>query len=471
MISNLSHAITVAAGQIEARLMNDAAATLDALDRVITQAAEKRVDLLVLPEAAYPAYLIGSVDSYLTGDHLSDHAFIEWLAERAKRYRLHIVSGFVERHDDHLHNSAIFIDERGEEIGRTRKRFLWHVDHDWYRPGESIAAFDSRIGRVGIVICAETRAPEIVGTLVADGAELIAMPTCWINNAREPGHYRNLQVEYLIEARTREFGVPFVCADKTGLELAATGYVGQSRIVRADGSVAAEAPPTGETVIASRLMLKRPQRIWMNASRRERIQQKHPAASPQRDASHVIKVAAVPRRVADERYGGNMGESLFQPMQAQGVSLALINVPIEPVAETMSMYANAFDMRAVCFPQRADVHEVAGVKVGCVAGQWSRSFAASRALALEGAEILMLFDVAQEPAILRARAVENRVFVMGVNDRWAIIIGPDGEIRDAVDPQHPREAIAEIDIAEASLKEVAPKTDVFIERTPHLYQF
>lgn len=451
--------------------MNEAAETLASLERIIDQAAEKRVELLVLPEAAYPAYLIGSRDSYLTGDHLSDQEFLSWLSERAGRYRLHIISGFVERQGDHLHNSAIFLDDRGREIGRVRKRFLWHVDHDWYGRGDAIQAFDSAVGRVGIVICAETRAPEIVGTLVADGAELIAMPTCWINAAREPGQYRNLQVEYLIEARAKEFRVPFICADKTGLELAATGYVGQSRIVRADGSVAAEAPPTGETVIAARLRLEQPRRLWISAARQKRLQAVAPVLRPDRPGPHRIQVAAIPRRVADERFSGAMGEGLFGPLQERGVWLAQINVPLEPVAERMSMLANAFDLKAVGFPERADVHEIGGVRVGCIAGQWVHSFATARVMALEGAEILMLFDVPEEPALLRTRAVENRVFVMAVNDRWAAIIGPDGEIRAQGDPLHPAEVVAEIDLAEASNKLVAPRTDVFEERTPALYRF
>jgi len=470
-MSRLSHAIAVAAGQIEARLMNEAAATLESLEKVIDQAAEKRVELLVLPEAAYPAYLIGSVDSFLTGDHMPDTDFVAWLCERANRHRLHIVSGFVERHGDHLHNAAIFIDDRGHEIGRVRKRFLWHADHDWYLPGESIQAFDSALGRVGIIICAEARAPEIVGTLVADGAELIAMPTCWINAAREPGQYRNLQVEYLIEARAKEFEIPFVCADKTGWELGATGYVGQSRIVRADGSIAAEAPTTGETVIAARLLLRSPPAVWMSESRRQRLVSEEAPVYPGRTTPQRIQVAAVPRRVADERFSGGMGEALFQPLQERGVTLAVIDVPHESVAERMSMLANAYDIKAVCFPERTDVYGIGDVKIGCMAGQWVRSFITSRALALEGAEILMMFDAPEEPAILRTRAVENRVFVMAVNDRWAVIIGPEGEIRAQGDLRKPHEVVAEIDLAEASEKRVAPRTDVFRERTARLYHF
>ncbi|MGB4257013.1 MAG: carbon-nitrogen hydrolase family protein, partial [Phycisphaerae bacterium] len=221
--------IIAAAGQIEARLMNEAPATLAAIDAAITRAAHLRVQLLVLPECAYPAYLLGSVTSYRAGDHLSGEQFVEWLSERAARFRLHIISGFVEDTGQCLHNAAVLIDDHGREIGRSRKRFLWNADHDWFAPGNDIRAFDTALGRIGVAICAEARVPEVFATLVADGAELIALPTCWINAAREPGQFYNPQVDFLIEARAREFGVPLVCADKSGLELGAVGYVGQSR--------------------------------------------------------------------------------------------------------------------------------------------------------------------------------------------------------------------------------------------------
>lgn len=501
--------ITVAAGQITARLMNEAPETLAAIDSAITRAAQMRVELLVLPECAYPAYLLGSVTSYRAGDHLSGEEYVRWLRGRAERFGLHIVSGFVEDTPGGLCNAAVLIDDRGREVGRSRKRFLWNADHEWFQAGGEIRAFNTALGRIGMVICAETRVPEIMATLVADGAELIALPTCWINNAREPGEYYNPQVEYLIEARAREFGVPFVCADKAGVELAAVGYVGQSRIVRADGSVAAAAPATGDAVIAARLMCRRPRRVWVSERWKGRLLERsgvegvgagvegsgfrvqeeggavccevagskggkaeeggQDARFP--EAARRLRVAAMPTVVANARYSGGMGESVFEPLQRRGVELLLVNMAHEAPAEQMAMLARAFDVHAVGFPLRADVFELGPARVGCVAGQWVRSFAASRALALDGAEILMFFDAPQDLPILRARAMENRVFVMGVSDRWAVVIGPDGAVLAQTHEPEPGEVVAEIDLCEAHDKLVAPKTDIFAERRPGLYRF
>ena len=100
-MSDANQSITVAAGQITARLMNEADETLLALEKAIGQAAAERADLLVLPECAYPAYLLGSIRSYRDGDHMTGEAFVDWLGRQAARHRMHIISGYV-RFNQHL---------------------------------------------------------------------------------------------------------------------------------------------------------------------------------------------------------------------------------------------------------------------------------------------------------------------------------------------------------------------------------
>jgi predicted amidohydrolase len=92
-------------------------------------------------------------------------------------------------------------------------------------------------------------------------------------------------------------------------------------------------------------------------------------------------------------------------------------------------------------------------------------------MALEGAEILMCFDIPENLSLLRARALENRIFVMGANDRSAAIIDPTGKILMKTGPSQPTEAVAEIDLSHAINKLVAPRTHVFGERKVKTYRF
>ncbi|MBI4580422.1 MAG: hypothetical protein HY718_12010, partial [Planctomycetes bacterium] len=423
--------------------------------------------LLVLPECAYPAYLLGSIESYRSGEHLSSDQFVTWLGRQAADYGVHVVCGYVEDTGDGLFNSAILLGPDGRVIGRTRKRFLWHVDHDWFTAGDQIAVFETAIGRIGAIICAEARVPEIIATLAAGGAELIVMPTCWINTSRQPGEYYNPQSDYLIEARAREFGLPFVCADKCGLEIT-TGYVGQSCIAGADGITIVRAPAAGEALVVSTLEPRPAPPLWMNGARRTRLLDHRSTTLPDRTSPRHVTIAAVSTAFANSQFTGGMGESLFNPLRQQGVDTLIANMPLEATAERLTMLARAFDIHAAAFPLRTDLMDLGPARVGCMAGQWLRSFAPARVLALDGAEVLVYFDAA-DLTLLRTRALENRVFVVGVDGEASAIIGPDGGI--LADGTAQTAAIARVDLAEASDKHVAPRTDIFAERRVGLYRF
>jgi predicted amidohydrolase len=166
-----------------------------------------------------------------------------------------------------------------------------------------------------------------------------------------------------------------------------------------------------------------------------------------------------------------MGEALFEPLRAQDVDLLMLNMSHEQSGERAAMLANAYDISAVGFPTRADVFELGPAKVGCLAGQWARSFAAARALALDGAEVLLFFDAPNDLAILRTRALENRVFVVGASARFAVIISPNGDILARCSSARPTEVLARVDLAEAGNKTVAPETDIFNERRPQICRF
>jgi predicted amidohydrolase len=462
--------ITVAAGQLAARPMAMADQTLAAIDRLITRAAEERAELLVLPECAYPAYGIGSPQDYRSASILSSEEYISWLGERAGKCRLTIVSGLVERAGDVLFNGAVLIDARGRVAGRYRKTFLWDKDYEWFAPGERIEPVTTDLGVIGMAICADVRCPEVIATLAAAGADLIAVPTCWFNAPPEKGVHRNPQPEFLIEARSREFGVPFVCANKSGMENEAMGYCGRSLITLGDGSRLAEAPIDEEMLITARLSLARHRRVWMADRWERRLLSDRPPVSPSADHRSVT-VAAVPSVVAQERSSGKMGEDLFGPLRKQGVNLAIINVPHSSVAEQVELLANAFDIRACAFPHTCDPVPTPHGTVGCIGARAARSFAAARCLAMDGAQFIAVFDAPEDLSLLRARALENRVFVLAVGERFAAIVSPGGDVLDCTPAGEAKECVATVDLALAADKNMAPNTHVWNGRRPHLYRF
>jgi predicted amidohydrolase len=230
----MSRSIRVAAVQLRAHARANFESSIDTIVQSVAGAASQ-ADLVVLPEGTLPAYV-------LERDDVDDTAIataLSRLATLAKLHRCVIVVGAAVRCGDTLRNAAVVIDVDGRIAGRADKLFLWHFDHRWFSPGETIAPVQTSIGRIGVMICADGRIPTIARTLVDRGAEILVMPTAWVTSGRDPHQLENVQADLLARVRARENYVPFVAANKCGVELGCVAYCGKSQIVDALGNVLA----------------------------------------------------------------------------------------------------------------------------------------------------------------------------------------------------------------------------------------
>lgn len=416
--------IRAAAGQTVARDLDHACDSLDDIARLMVEAARQRADLLVLPECAYPAYYVRGRDEYLRADLLRTAALLDRLSRMAADARLHLVCGVVEEVGDVLFNSAAVFDPTGRLIGMARKNFLWDCDNRWFAAGDAISVFDTALGRVGVLICADARAPEITATLAAQGAGLIVQPTAWVDVGRpgagsriEPRTARdlyNIQPDFLIEARAREFGVPFVCADKAGPE-PPLHYVGQSLLIDAEGRVRQRGPIEGEALIVDDISPKvaRPARVT---------------------AAQAARLCDAPTATIQAIAGASFRE---------------------PVVAELSV-------------SRSRV-EFGRSRHAALDGDDMRSFASARCLALDGAQVIHATHAPEDVATLRARAAENRIFVLASTRRRNLVITPDGWI--AAESSSPEdEARATVDLSEADIKRFTPETDLWAQRRPWCYK-
>ena len=207
-----------------------------------------QADLLVLPEATFPAYVLGASRV----DESAIAGALDRLREIAIASRTVIVVGAAAREGAGVRNAAFVIDADGSLAGRADKLFLWHFDRRWFLPGARIEPIHTAAGTLGVLICADGRLPTIARTLVDRGARLLVMPTAWVTSGRNPDALENVQADLLARVRAFENGVPFVAANKCGSELGMVAYCGKSQIVDARGEIVAlagEAEP--ETLIAT----------------------------------------------------------------------------------------------------------------------------------------------------------------------------------------------------------------------------
>ena len=218
-------------------------------------------DLIVAPEASYPAYYLHSRAAYEAARVLSDGEVEATLAARAARYGTTIVVGLVQRAlGGKLRNHAVSFGPSGEVVGRTPKRFLWHFDTEWFdaawpEPGDAAPVVEVGGARAGVFVCADGRLPEIPRALAARGAKLLIDPTAWVSSGRDPAALSNPQVDYMLAARAIENGAWVVAADKVGVEAGTVVYAGRSGVVDPAGRWRVQGPSDGAGIIRASLDL------------------------------------------------------------------------------------------------------------------------------------------------------------------------------------------------------------------------
>ncbi|UCG17383.1 MAG: hypothetical protein JSV19_04995 [Phycisphaerales bacterium] len=468
--------INVGAAQLPATRLGEARRALERITSAMDEAAGRNVELLVLPESAYPAYFLPSVETFRSARVIGHRELLSLLGERAKRHRMHVVCGFVEDHGDRLQNAAALIDDAGAVVGVARKLFLWGSDNQVFAPGSELGTFACRLGRVGIAICADVRAPETTAALAYRGAEIVTVPVCWVNLAEKPGEYYNPQPDFLIEARTREIAVPFVCANKFGVETETLSYCGQSLITDAEANVLSLAPPDEAALITAEVQPARACKPALPDWTRDRITSTQLAEEPHVGLDDPVKVAALPAALLARATGRR---DILRTLAADGVQVVVSPLGPQDIADEMEVYARALGLDWVGSPSDRVMCARFG-SYGALSGSDLLSFAPARALALDGAAILFvpgppLTSDADGPrahnaplSILRTRAAENRVYLAAAGAS-ATVIDPSGAIVARSDNGEPRPVIATIDLAAAQDKCVFPGTHIFEQRKPEAY--
>ena len=256
--------LDVALLQLRAFGLADHEAAWAELLRRIDEAAtsgDSPPDLIVAPEASYPAYYLHSRAAYEATGVLADAEVEAALAERASRHGATLVVGLVQRAPGGaLRNQAVSFGPSGEVLARTAKRFLWHFDTEWFEagwsePGEGVEVFEVGGARAGVFVCADGRLPEIARALAAAGAELLIDPTAWVSSGRDPAELSNPQVDYMLAARAIENGAWVVAADKVGVEAGTIVYAGRSGVVDPAGRWRVRAPSDEPGIIRSSIDL------------------------------------------------------------------------------------------------------------------------------------------------------------------------------------------------------------------------
>jgi predicted amidohydrolase len=129
-----------------------------------------------------------------------------------------------------------FISPSGEIAGKYIKKNLWgperdHLTGSGHSPHE---VFNTPVGKVGLLICWDLAFPEAFRELIAQGAQIIIIPTFWtLNDCNAAGLARNpaaeaLFLDSMLTARAFENTCAVVFANAGGPP--GKGYAGLSQV-------------------------------------------------------------------------------------------------------------------------------------------------------------------------------------------------------------------------------------------------
>lgn len=99
------------------------------------------------------------------------------MAEKAKKYRMYIVSGLYNWVGDTLYNIAVLYDRQGNIQNTYTKVQLPDSETEAGAvPGNSFPVFTTDFGKIGVLICYDNFYPEVARNLALNGAEILFNP-------------------------------------------------------------------------------------------------------------------------------------------------------------------------------------------------------------------------------------------------------------------------------------------------------
>jgi 5-aminopentanamidase len=220
---------------------NDPAANAAAAVERLRELKSYEVDLAVFPEAFLTGYCVECVEDARQISIEGTHDALATIRQAAEEFDMVVVVGYAERTGDTVRNAAVLF-EPGREPQVYYKTHLPELGLDRFvERGDDLPVFETRLGRIGMLICFDVRHPEPARVLALKGADVIVLPTNWPRGAE-------ISADVLAVARAAENRVFVATCNRVGEEHG-FHFIGRSKIVHPSGRVLAAAQGDEETVL------------------------------------------------------------------------------------------------------------------------------------------------------------------------------------------------------------------------------
>jgi predicted amidohydrolase len=208
---------------------------------IMDAAARDGVELLVFPDACLGGY-IGDLRAPDPNDRppALDPDGPEIAAVIAAAGPMTVCVGYAEAAPGGRYNSAICVSGDGV-LGTHRKVHQPVRESLAYLAGDSFTAFDTPVGRLGMLIDYDKTFPEAARALALDGAHIIAALSAWPASVTDrasklPADRQSRLFDLYDCARAAENQVVLVSSNQTGI-MGSLRFLGQAKVVGPGGDV------------------------------------------------------------------------------------------------------------------------------------------------------------------------------------------------------------------------------------------
>ena len=193
--------------------------------------------LVLLPELWFSGFDFENINS------LSEETpkILDKLKKISRKRKLTICGTFAKKRGGKLYNIAYLIED-GKIIGKRGKIKLFPIFNEdkYFTPWNKNQVFETKFGKVGILICFELRFTELVLELKREKPEVVLVPAQW-------GYARRKHLEILSRARAIELQSYLIVSNTWG-DYLGTRYAGHSAIYSPWGEVLAFSEK-GDTIL------------------------------------------------------------------------------------------------------------------------------------------------------------------------------------------------------------------------------
>lgn len=162
------------------------------IENAIREAKDAGADIACFPETAILGWV--NPDAHKRA-HSVPGEDSNKLCELARNYDLHLCIGLAEKESRRLYDSVVLIDNKGNILLKHRKiNLLTELMNPPYTPGRNIDVIETKFGKIGLLICADTHDSKILKRMAGLKPDLLLVPYGYAAVEDEwPDHSKKLE--------------------------------------------------------------------------------------------------------------------------------------------------------------------------------------------------------------------------------------------------------------------------------------